>query len=64
MDAGGFNWSIIVIVGPLLMVLVFAWAVMKNRKSSRREIDRTEHATRDLYRQEDNAHRNDDTLGT
>ncbi|MDP9413993.1 MAG: hypothetical protein M3Q08_07850 [Pseudomonadota bacterium] len=64
MDAGGFNWSIIVIVGPLLMVLVFAWAVMKNRKSSRREIDRTEHATRELYRQEDNAHRNDDTLGT
>lgn len=64
MDAGGFNWSIIVIVVPLLMVLVFAWAVMKNRKSSRREIDRTEHATRDLYRQEDHAHRNDDTLGT
>lgn len=64
MDAGGFNWSIIVIIGPLLMVLVFAWAVMKNRKSKPREIDRTERATRDLYRQEDNAHLNDDTLGT
>ncbi len=64
MDAGGFNWSLIVIIGPLLMVLVFAWAIMKNRKSSRREIDRTEQATRDLYREEDRAHRNDDTLGT
>ncbi len=64
MDAGGFNWSLIVIIGPLLMVLVFAWAVMKNRKSSRREIERTEQATRDLYREEDKAHRNDDTLGT
>lgn len=64
MDAGGLNWSLIVIIGPLLMVLVFAWAIMKNRKSSRREIDRTEQATRDLYREEDRAHRNDDTLGT
>lgn len=64
MDSGGFNWSILNIVGPLLIVIVLAWAVLKNRKSSRREIDRTEAATRDLYREEDAAHRGDDKFGT
>jgi hypothetical protein len=38
--------------------------VLKNRKTSRAENERTEAATRDLYREEDAAHRNDDKFGT
>ena len=63
MYSGGFNWGIIVILAPLLMVIVFAWAVMKNRKS-KISMDRTEAGTRELYREEDAAHRNDDKFGT
>ena len=64
MDSGGFNWSILNIVGPLLLLLVLAWAVLRNRKSSKSDVDRTEAATRDLYREEDAAHRGDDKFGT
>jgi hypothetical protein len=64
MDSGGINWGIINIVGPLLLGLVILWALLKNRKSSRAEIDRTEAATRDLYKKEDAAHRDDNTMGT
>ena len=63
MDSGGASWGIITIVGPLLMLVVFAWALMRNKKS-KTSIEETEQATRDLYRKEDAAHRNDDTLGT
>jgi hypothetical protein len=38
--------------------------VLKNRKSSQAEIDRTEAATRELYREEDAAHKDDNKLGT
>jgi hypothetical protein len=64
MDGGGINWSLITIVGPLLLALVVLWAMLKNRKSSRGEIDRTEQATHDLYKKEDAAHRDDNTMGT
>ena len=63
MDSGGFNWGLITIIAPVLMVIVFAWAVMKNRKS-KIPMDRTEAGTRELYREEDAAHRNDDKFGT
>ena len=64
MDGGGASWGIITIIAPLLIVIVLAWVVMKNRKAKTTSIERTEQATRDLYRKEDAAHRNDDTLGT
>ena len=64
MDSGGFNWALINIVGPLLLLLVLAWALLRNRKSSQAEVDRTEQATRDLYKEEDAAHKDDTTLGT
>ncbi len=64
MDSGGFNWAILNIIGPLLIVIALAYAVWRNKKSSRAEVDRTEQATRDLYRKEDAAHRDDNTLGT
>ena len=62
MDSGGFNWAILNIIGPLLIVIVLAWAVLRNRKSTKAENDRTEAATRNLYREEDAAHRNDTFL--
>jgi len=65
MDSGGFNWAILNIVGPLLIVIVLAWAMLKNRKKSRPEdIEPTERATRELYREEDAAHRRDNDFGT
>jgi hypothetical protein len=64
MDMGGAGWALINIVGPLLLLLALAWAVLRNRKSSRADIERTEQATRDLYKAEDAAHRKDNDFGT
>ena len=65
MDSGGFNWAILNILGPLLILVALAYAMIRNKKKSRPEdIARTEQATRDLYREEDAAHRNDDKFGT
>jgi len=55
MDAGGINWGLINIVGPLLLVAVLLWAVLRNRKSTPRENERTEDATRSLYDEEEAA---------
>jgi hypothetical protein len=65
MDSGGFNWAILNIVGPLLILIVLAYAVMRNRKArGHGEVERTEAATRELYREEDAAHAKDDKFGT
>jgi hypothetical protein len=64
MDLGGFSWGLQTIVGGFLLFAVLLWAVLKNRKSSQAEVDRTEAATRELYREEDAAHKDDNTLGT
>lgn len=58
MDAGGGSWGIITIVAPLLLLAVLAWAVLRNRKSRVSE-DRTGQATRELYEEEDRAHRHE-----
>jgi hypothetical protein len=64
MDLGGFSWGLQTIVGGFLLFAVLLWAVLKNRKSTPEEVDRTEAATRELYREEDAAHKDDTTLGT
>jgi hypothetical protein len=51
-------------VGPLLIFIVVLWAVLKNRKSKPQDIERTERATRELYKEEDAAHRRDNDFGT
>ena len=56
MDLGGGSWGIITIVGPLLLVVVILWAALRNR-SSRARRDQTERSTRELYQEEDAAHR-------
>ena len=48
MDTGGGIWSILVIVAPIVLLIVLAWALLHNR-SSRREKRHTEEATRRMY---------------
>jgi hypothetical protein len=55
MDLGGFNWSLLTIVGAIVLALVIAWAALRNR-SSRREVERSEEATRRVYEEEERAH--------
>lgn len=64
MDGGGFSWSLLTIVGPILLFVVLLWAVLRNRKPRQEDIDRTERATKELYHEEDVAHRRDNDFGT
>ena len=58
MDGGGTSWGIINILGPLLLIIVIAWAILRNRKAKGGvSKEDTERATRELYRKEDAAHR-------
>lgn len=46
----GGLWSIVTIVGPIVLALVLLYALLRNRRhSSRAEIERTEQATRRLH---------------
>jgi hypothetical protein len=56
MDLSGFGTLLMVIVGPLLLALVIAWAVLRNRQS-RTARGVTEAGTRRLYAQEDRRRR-------
>ncbi|MGF1549902.1 MAG: hypothetical protein ACFBQW_05140 [Sphingomonadaceae bacterium] len=60
MDLGAFNWSLMTIVGPLLLLGAIGWAILHNRRRSRRDEERTEEATDRLYREEDRAHSGED----
>ncbi|HEX9965609.1 MAG TPA: hypothetical protein VGB04_11570 [Allosphingosinicella sp.] len=60
MDAGGGSWGIINIVGPLLLAAVLLWVLLRNRKSRKSDIDRSEQGTRDLYREEEEKRRSGD----
>lgn len=59
MDSGGAGWTLMTIIGPIVLIAVIAWAALRNR-SSRASDNETERATRDLYRAEDKAHRGED----
>ncbi len=58
MDAAGFNWTVLTIVGPLLLLVVIAWAVLRNRRSRETDVD-SEAATRRVYEEEDREHRHE-----
>lgn len=45
----GSLYAMLNIVGPLLLGAVLLWAILRNR-TSRRERERTEEATREMYR--------------
>ncbi|HET9509851.1 MAG TPA: hypothetical protein VFO80_01765 [Sphingomonas sp.] len=54
MDTGGGIWSILTIVGPLVLIAALAWAVLSNRRSRAAE-RRTEEATRANYERQERA---------
>ena len=59
MDFAGFNWTILDIVGPLLLLAVIAWAILRNRKS-RIPPERTERGTRRVYDEAEEVRRSGD----
>lgn len=59
MDLAGAGWFIMTILGPLILAGVLLWVLFRSRKRTPREDERTEQATRNLYREEDRAHRGD-----
>ena len=56
MDSGGFNWSLLTIIGPVVLLAVLVWAVLRNRRP-RGVDDRSEAATRRVYEEEEREHR-------
>lgn len=58
MDFGAINWMIITVIGVALLAIVIAVSALRNR-ASKDLIDKSEAATRDLYREEDRIHRDD-----
>ena len=64
MDLGGSSWSLLTVVGPILLAVALLWALLRNRKkNSPADIERTERATHDLYDAEQAAHRDEDNRG-
>jgi predicted MFS family arabinose efflux permease len=59
MDSGGWNWAFLDIVGPALLIIAIAWAILRNRKS-RHSFDETERGTREVYREEEERRRSGD----
>jgi hypothetical protein len=48
----GGLWALITILGPILLGLALLYAILRNRaRASRRDIDRTERATRRVHRE-------------
>ena len=62
MDASGFNWTLLTIVGPALLAVVILWALLRNR-GTKAEEDRTEEATHRLYDEEEAERRSVDEKG-
>ena len=59
MDSGGWNWVLLDIVAPAVLIVVLVWAILRNRASKRSE-DLTERAARDVYREEEERRRSGD----
>jgi len=55
MDLAGFNWTLITIVGAVVLGGLIAYAALRNK--AERKPDDAEAATRRNYEEEDRAHR-------
>lgn len=55
-------WTLVTIVGPILLLVVMAWAFLKNKKS-KIDPEITERATRENYAAEQREHENDGKSG-
>jgi mannose/fructose/N-acetylgalactosamine-specific phosphotransferase system component IIC len=58
MDLGGVSWVTITVIGVAILAAAIAFAALRNR-SSKEVVRKSEAATRDLYKEEDAAHRDD-----
>ncbi len=52
---GGSLWGLMTVVGPILLLGVITWAMLRNRTRTRAAKERTEQATRELYEESDRA---------
>lgn len=55
MDLGGLSWTMMTVVGVLVLAAVILWAALRNRSPRSRNED-TEEATRRLYDEEEREH--------
>ena len=44
----GWLWTLITILGPILLIGAIVWAYLRNRNPSRAEIERSERGAREL----------------
>ena len=63
MEASGIGWALQTIIGGAILAAVLFWVMLRNKKSSQADIDRTEDATRELYREEEAARDHEDDRG-
>jgi hypothetical protein len=47
----GAQWGLLTIIGPIVLAAAILWAMLHNR-GSKREVERTEEATREMYDQQ------------
>ena len=52
---GHVNWWVMDVVGPVILLIVLIWLVMRRRSTGK--TGRTEQATRDLYAEEEQRRR-------
>ncbi len=45
-------WGAVVVIGPIVLALVIAWAMFRNRAATKHDIEQTEAATRAMYDQQ------------
>lgn len=56
MDLGGIGWGLQTIIGATILAAVLLWLVLRNRKVTPEEKQRTEEGTRKVYEEEDREH--------
>ena len=61
MTPSGGYWSLLTIIGPILLAAAIAWALLRNRKLSKGDLDRTERATHDRILEQDALDKQRDT---
>ena len=56
MDSGGFDSTLLIVFGALVLIAVIIFVALRNR-SRNQPVERSEEATRRLYEEEDRAHK-------
>jgi hypothetical protein len=48
-------WGLATVIGPIVLLALFVWVILRNRSTSRASKERTEQATKANYAAEDRA---------